>query len=69
MSMLDGLRRALSRRPRPDPSAQLTPEERAALQLAGYDEIGKGGRPSAGVADPVHPGSVDSAQGWSIRGD
>lgn len=69
MSLLAGLRRALARRPRPDEAARLTPEERAALQLAGYDDIGKRRRRATGPVDEASPGSVDSAQGWSIRGD
>jgi hypothetical protein len=66
MTLRDRLLDALGRR-RPDPSARLTPEERAALQLAGYDDIRK--RAATGPADVVSPGRVDSAQGWSIHQD
>ena len=68
MSWLDGLRRLLPvRRSRPTAPQRLTPEERAALELAGYDDIAKRSRAAARPAR-VDPGSIDSGQGYSIQG-
>lgn len=70
MSWLDGVRRILpQRRTPPTADQRLTPSERAALELAGYDDIAKRSRAAAaGPAGVVDPGCIDSTQGYSIRG-